>query len=373
MMEKERVAEMGLRFRKSFKIAPGVRMNVGKKGVGISFGGKGLRYTVHSSGRRTTSAGIPGSGLYYTTTTSSRSYKTNAYKRRNELNRLQKEKQKLEQLESARLQVELYRNRIDQIRSIHHECDDIVDWLEVSNRQPPFKMGQLGPNETEAKQKLDNYKPGFFDRLFNKSEKKIQKLKNEIYEAIQKDSHLYEEWEHMHNIANRMISKDIDAYFEVIDEFGPLDDLVEFGSGFEFGTDHEDVIHVSFDVNAEAVIPEKDLSLTKTGKLSEKDINKTTYFDLYQDYVCGSALRIARDMFALLPIGYVFVHAYENKNNPATGHKEKSPILSVKYDKASFSILNFTNLDPSEALKNFEHHMVFKKTKGFEEVQVITS
>jgi hypothetical protein len=44
---------MGLRFRKSFKIAPGVRMNFGKTGVGLSVGGHGLRYTVHSSGKRT--------------------------------------------------------------------------------------------------------------------------------------------------------------------------------------------------------------------------------------------------------------------------------------------------------------------------------
>ena len=32
---------MGFRFRKSFKIAKGVRFNVGKKSTGFSFGGKG--------------------------------------------------------------------------------------------------------------------------------------------------------------------------------------------------------------------------------------------------------------------------------------------------------------------------------------------
>ena len=31
---------MGVRFRKSFKIAPGVRYNVGKKSHGISIGGR---------------------------------------------------------------------------------------------------------------------------------------------------------------------------------------------------------------------------------------------------------------------------------------------------------------------------------------------
>lgn len=56
---------MGFRFRKSFKIAPGVRVNVGKKSVGISAGGKGARVSVNSSGRKTTTVGIPGTGLSY--------------------------------------------------------------------------------------------------------------------------------------------------------------------------------------------------------------------------------------------------------------------------------------------------------------------
>nr|DAZ47332.1 MAG TPA: Protein of unknown function (DUF4236) [Caudoviricetes sp.] len=56
---------MGLRFRKSFKIAPGVKLNVNKKSVGMTFGGKGAHYTVNSSGRRTTSIGVPGTGMYY--------------------------------------------------------------------------------------------------------------------------------------------------------------------------------------------------------------------------------------------------------------------------------------------------------------------
>ena len=57
---------MGFRMRKSMKIAPGVRLNVSKSGVGASVGGKGARYSAHSSGRRTTTVGsgiVP--GVYY--------------------------------------------------------------------------------------------------------------------------------------------------------------------------------------------------------------------------------------------------------------------------------------------------------------------
>lgn len=55
---------MGMRFRKSIGLGKGARINISKSGVGASFGVKGARYSVNSSGRRTTSVGIPGSGLY---------------------------------------------------------------------------------------------------------------------------------------------------------------------------------------------------------------------------------------------------------------------------------------------------------------------
>jgi tetratricopeptide (TPR) repeat protein len=53
---------MGFRARKSFTIAPGIRLTVSKTGIGASAGVGPARYSVHSSGRRTVSArtGIPG-------------------------------------------------------------------------------------------------------------------------------------------------------------------------------------------------------------------------------------------------------------------------------------------------------------------------
>lgn len=57
---------MGLRFRKSFKVAPGVKINLGKKSSSVTFGGKGMHYTVNSKGKTTKSVDIPGTGIYYT-------------------------------------------------------------------------------------------------------------------------------------------------------------------------------------------------------------------------------------------------------------------------------------------------------------------
>lgn len=58
---------MGFRFRKSIKIAPGVRINLTKKGVSsLSVGKRGATVNVGKKGTRGT-VGIPGSGLSYST------------------------------------------------------------------------------------------------------------------------------------------------------------------------------------------------------------------------------------------------------------------------------------------------------------------
>ncbi|MBM4828006.1 DUF4236 domain-containing protein [Streptomyces althioticus] len=53
---------MPLTFRKSFRILPGVRLNINKKSWSITTGGgkNGPRYTRSSTGRRTTSMDLPG-------------------------------------------------------------------------------------------------------------------------------------------------------------------------------------------------------------------------------------------------------------------------------------------------------------------------
>jgi hypothetical protein len=58
---------MGFRFRRSIRILPGLRLNIGKRGVSASVGGRGAHITVgHGKVRET--VGIPGTGLSYTAT-----------------------------------------------------------------------------------------------------------------------------------------------------------------------------------------------------------------------------------------------------------------------------------------------------------------
>ncbi|MCW2904423.1 MAG: hypothetical protein JWO67_6688 [Streptosporangiaceae bacterium] len=54
---------MAIQFRKSIKVFPGVRLNIGKKSASVTLGGKHTPHVTYSTtGRRTTSVRI-GSGL----------------------------------------------------------------------------------------------------------------------------------------------------------------------------------------------------------------------------------------------------------------------------------------------------------------------
>lgn len=55
---------MGFRIRKSIKVAPGVRLNFGKKGISTSIGKRGAGITFGPTGT-TAHVGIPGTGISY--------------------------------------------------------------------------------------------------------------------------------------------------------------------------------------------------------------------------------------------------------------------------------------------------------------------
>lgn len=68
---------MGLKYRKRMKIAPGVHLNIGKKGISsVSVGGRGASMNFNKKGHQTT-VGVPGSGVSYTSKRSSNESQNN--------------------------------------------------------------------------------------------------------------------------------------------------------------------------------------------------------------------------------------------------------------------------------------------------------
>lgn len=355
---------MAFRIRKSFTIAKGIKVNFGRSGPSLSFGTKGFRTTINSSGRRTHSIGIPGTGVSYTTTSSGRLSSKPLF---DDLTT-----QKKDNLDNQGI-IEEYFRLVNNLITLHLHCDEKVDWQSIASESEPFSIHSIGPNQMRSIENLERYKPNLIERVFkSKREKKVDYLKMQIKESIEIDKIEYESWEKRKILATKVLQKNIDTYFEVIQEKNPLKDLHPFGTGFDYICNDGETMEVSFKVKIEEVVPRYILSLTKTGRISRKESTKSVYYELVQDYVASAAFRIARDIFALLPLNNVAIHVNNSFLDLSTGLEHEVTILSVNFDFKTFEELNFVLIDPSEALVNFDCNMSFMKTSGLKPVDKIS-
>ncbi len=315
---------MGLRFRKSISIIPGVKLNFGKTGMSVSTGVPGFRKTFHTSGRVTTSVGIPGTGLYYVDTKNTRTQNNRRTQTRQEIPSYHSEptynagQQNYTNdhtvVEATGYSAPVPSNyelstpidfgtvqQIDttSLKSIHKASDDSIDWTEVL-------VSPVAPDETYNQQM----------------------------------------WSYYHSVASKILAGDIDTYLQIIYEVNPLDDLLMYGNNFEFGTDNAKKIEVEFNVNINALSQAK------------QTMSNTEYNLLLQDYVGSVCIRIARDMFALLPIRNTIVHAV----------LDGKTIVSVDFDRQNLSKVKFGYIDPSDTLEQFKHNMDFNEINGFSPV-----
>lgn len=110
------------------------------------------------------------------------------------------------------------------------------------------------------------------------------------------------------------------------------------------------------------IVPAEQRSLLASGKLSVKQMPKGASNELYQDYVCGSALLVANAVLGMLPVESLTVNATTEMLNTATGHIEETMILSMFVPRPTMARLNLGMVDASDAMTNFNHNMKFLKT-----------
>jgi len=337
----------------------------------------GWKKTARSFGVPTTARGVIKKSF-----ASSTSWEREAKRKQRELERQQKEMERMQELERAAFEVEVYENYIEVLSSIHKECGENWDWNKIKSSNPPNEPQPLKTHEHEAKKELDNYSPSFFDKTFKRIEKKKSKLFKKLEEAKELDKAEYqkayeeykknhEEWKTLNEMAGMICEGNIESYPKVIKYINPFEEISEYSSDIKLQVVNMNFIVADVKVREKNIIPTEVKSLLRSGKLSIKQMPKTKFNELYQDFVCGVALRIARELYALLPIEKTIINAVCNMLNTKTGHMEDMPILSVYFPKDTFKGLNFENIDPSDSLENFVHKMNFKKDQGFNPIEIL--
>jgi hypothetical protein len=92
---------------------------------------------------------------------------------------------------------------------------------------------------------------------------------------------------------------------------------------------------------------------------------------IHHDHVASATLRVARELLALLPFHLVFVHARVAELDRATGHDAEHTVLSAAFPREDLERLDFSRLDPSDAIERFPHTMELSTRTGFAPVEEI--
>lgn len=293
---------MGWRFRKSVTLLPGVRVNFGMKSASLSLGGKGFRTTYSTTGRVTKSFGIPGTGLSYVTSTNRKKNSSASPRSRT--------------------------NTIRETPATSYAAPTTL---------PPT------PDYTPV-QEVDHRSAAMslIEGIYENADAAIdwRKILIEDYDAD------IPHWDYLKARAERVLNGDLDTYFEIISDMNPVDDLLRFGSEFECGTEDPRMLSVHFKVNSSQVL--RDI----------EHLPKTDYNELLQDYVCGCAIRVARDLFALLPFRRIIIDA-ENSGDD---------ILSVEFTRDKMEGIDYSNVDASDFVCQFLYRMSFTLQGGFSKI-----
>lgn len=283
---------------------------------------------------------------------------------------------KLNAIENARLEVEEFEEQIDTLLGVHKEDPTVLNWETIINFPPPLKPTREADFEAIAQDNLAEYTPGFFEKLFGKATQKKKRLEAELLEARKKDDEEYRKnlakFERLLEadirkkaVAKAILEGSLDAYQQAIEFINPLGDIIAAGGEAKISIPNKEMIEVSLVVESNTVVPSEIKSLTKTGKVSTKEMPTGRANELYQDFVCGSALRAGREFFALLPVRLVVVHISTHLLNTINGNLEHSTVLSAAIQRPVLERINFAQVDPSDSMALFVHRMGFKKAIGF--------
>lgn len=267
--------------------------------------------------------------------------------------------------------VEMHETRLEMIVTLHHDAASRWDWMQVMASLPPATTEE---REQQARRSLESYRPSFFERLFGGAKKRQAELETAVASARALDAaasrEMLEQWNWYQQIARGIVQGDVRACQAVIEHLDPFEELESIGAAVKARVIEHELVEALVTVRDD-VVPSVEQKLLASGKLSSKDMPKSKYWGLYQDHVSSAALRVARELFHLLPIQRAYVHVGAVRLNTATGHTGRETLLSVEFDRDRLLALNFVRIEPSDAVRSFRHAMNFKKTSGFAPVEAL--
>ena len=328
---------MGLRFRKSITLCKGVRLNIGKTGVSLSAGVPGFRKTIHSSGRVTTSVGIPGTGIYYVDTKNPKKDNTPAKpKRQNQTPAYTwQPKAVAPSMPEHQPNTPVYPYTVPSSTPAPVPQEKPVQMTPVTNGNDVVKaptitapMSQVQPSpavkpitpapEPQPAPIPDVDVPSVLViELFEHCDYPVKWIDVLTCKEPPEDGYNLETWEYLRSKAIAVFEGNVDAMLDIVEHINPYDDLLDYLTEFKFEADDAECLEIT-------------CSMLRGSLGKEKE-----------DAAASLIIRLARDTFALLPVASIRIHV---NNAPP------SIISDVYFERDLFAATIFESKDPSKLL-----------------------
>lgn len=405
---------MALRFRKSVKILPGVRVNFGLKGTSLSVGPRGASVSIGKQGVYG-NVSIPGTGISFREKLSNNSRNERAIKQQ----RLSEQGQTtvgviLSLLDDGTITYKDENGNFLEKKIVtkiwQQQADIVKNWLENQAEKindmdlittihydmpKPYNEPQLEELEFDKEkpsepQKRKVNKPSFLKSLFFPSSK--QKYQTDLENAeidFQKQTEQYkvnlQNWENEKNEFTKtqnelkanfsnLIRTDINIMSEYLEKvLQGLDWARETLISYDINN-LTNTVYIDIDLPEIEDIPQRTASIAATGK--KLNIKNKTDKQLrleYSTHIHAIALRVTAYTFATLPsVDLIVISGYSQRLDKATAHTNEEYLYSVKFNKSVFSKLNFEKIeliDPIKAFDNFENIRKMTETGIFKKIE----
>jgi len=389
---------MGLRFRKSFKVAPGVRLNVGTRGASWTVGAGG--YSVNFGSRGTyANYSLPGTGLSYRGRTDS----TGGSRQKSssdsetigvtlcllldgklgtrvgdgyevlsaEALRTVKKQAPERVLTWLAEQSELWNEELVALTDVHLKTPSPL--IEPKFLERAFDA--LPPPEPALKP------VGFLASLFEKKRQRIEEENAQLRKSYEKA------------LATYQVNKE--AFYEkerrrkeAFDNRGnSQESVLEFMSTVVHGISWCRETNVELDISEDAKaltfvcdLPEIEDFPSERWEVNQKsfclkklELSQTDLRKAYMQHIHGVAMRLVGEAFMNLPsIERVTFSGFSQRTSKSTGQVQDEFLLSVRVEKRQWTALNFGNLeavDPVECLGLFDLRRDMTKTGIFKAIK----
>jgi hypothetical protein len=364
---------MAFRFRKSVKIAPGVRMNIGKRGpsslsVGkTNFGKRGVHQNFN----------IPGTGISYRSKVFGRSQSGSRANVKQPRARASKTTQRMpiqillqsdgsvvfndekgRPLPDNLVREAKKQNRDYILQWLHEMCDKFnaeIDTLLNIHLTTPAPVGEVFVNPKPAPPEMQ--KSGCLGRLFSSYQKKIEERNQQAQKDYENAIVDWEKSEHALR-TDTVVMEGV-----LLEALGSIEWPRETLVSFEI-VDNGETVLLDVDLPEIEDMPTQEAHVNSRGlHLKLKDRSQTQLRLDYVTHIHAIGFRFIGDVFAYLPsVSTVVFSGYSQRLNDKTGHIEDEYLYSVRVDRARWEEINFDNLEAVDVVAAFEQFDLRRKS-----------